>query len=148
MNNNSLDLLVDIPLFDDLRPEELNQVNRYISVHNLKHGEVLFKEGEKSDYVCFIAKGAIEVSKDNDGKQAVLAKVPAGRMVGEMSLFDHQPRSATATALKASSVVILSKENAEQLFSDHPKAGIKILKEIARIMSLNLRRTSLYVLEQ
>lgn len=143
-----IDLLVRVKMFDQLSSDEIHTLSRYVSLHTLGRDEVLFEEGESSSYLCFIVEGAVQISKQGEDGEKILAKIPAGRMVGEMSLFDQYSRSATARALNATSVVILSKENTDKLCLECPAIGIKILRALARIMSLNLRRTSMLLIDR
>jgi CRP/FNR family cyclic AMP-dependent transcriptional regulator len=52
-----------------------------------------------------------------------------------MSLIDGAPRSATATALDDSKVVVLSEENFARLAYRHPRLGVALLLKMARLMS-------------
>lgn len=143
-----LDLLVRVKMFDQMSSDELHHLSRYMSLHSMARNEVLFEEGESSRYLCFIVDGALQISKQGSNGESVLAKIPAGRMVGEMSLFDQYARSATAKAIEATSVAIISQENVDKLCLERPAIGVKVLKGVARIMSLNLRRTSMLLIDQ
>jgi len=143
-----MDLLVRVKMFDQMSSDELHHLSRYMSLHTLALNEVLFEEGESSHYLCFIVEGAVQISKQGNSGESTLAKIPAGRMVGEMSLFDKYARSATARAIQPTSVAIISQENVDKLCLEHPAIGVKVLKGVARIMSLNLRRTSMLLIDR
>lgn len=64
----------------------------------LQVGEVLIKEGDPGDCAFVIESGQLEVSRNNDGENQILALLGPGDMIGEMSLLDKLPRSASATA--------------------------------------------------
>lgn len=145
---NMMDLLVRVKMFDQMSSDELHHLSRYTSLHTLALNEVLFEEGESSRYLCFIVEGALQISKQGNDGESILAKIPAGRMVGEMSLFDQYARSATAKAIQPTSVAIISQENVDKLCLEHPVVGVKVLKGVARIMSLNLRRTSMLLIDR
>lgn len=136
-------LLAGIPLFDDLNFDEIAIVRERLFPHDFAPGSSIFKEGTHGNACCFVAKGEIEISKTSeDGKKAVIATLGPGQTVGEMAVIDGLIRSATATAKKASTVVVMRRADFEQICRDHPEIGIKITKGIARHLSLNLRDTS------
>ena len=112
-------------------------------VRDLDAGQLIFSEGDTGDFVCFITKGILDVLKKNEkGKNAVIASLNRGRSLGEMALLDDYPRSATVRAKTRSTLLILTRKGFEQVLEKHPQIGIKMLKGLAKILSMNLRKTS------
>lgn len=74
-----------------------------------KDGDVLFREGDPSDFACLILEGVVEVSRRGDGDdgKVVLGDANVGDLVGEMGVLENQPRSATVTARGDVSVEII-----------------------------------------
>ncbi len=143
MKQATIDYLINIALFDELTPNELGITAEYMNFFEFEKGKTLFKEGDKGDYVCFIVKGGVEIIKSTaTAKRAVIATIRKGSTLGEMSIIDNTPRSATARAKQNTTLVILSKRGFNTILEKHPRIGIKILKGIARLLSLNMRRTS------
>lgn len=138
-----IDFLINISLFDELSPNELSIVADYMNFFEFEKGKVLFREGDPGDYVCFVVEGAIDILKlSATGQKAVIATLTRGSTLGEMSIIDNIARSATVKARKNSTLVLLSRKGFNTILDKHPKVGIKILKGIARLLSLNMRRTS------
>ncbi len=143
MHDTIIDFLVDIPLFDTLIAEDLSIVAKHMNFIEIEKDEILFKEGDRGDYVCFIVKGVLDVVKKAEtGRTVVIAKLGKGRSIGEMSIIDNTPRSATIRASVESTLLILSQKGFELVIEKHPAVGIKILKGIARLLSMNMRKTS------
>lgn len=143
MQQAIIDYLINIALFDELTPNELGIAADYMNFFEFEKGKTLFKEGDPGDYVCFIVKGGVEIIKSTvTEQQAVIATVRKGSTLGEMSIIDNIARSATARARQDTTLVILSKKGFNTILDKHPRIGIKILKGIARLLSLNMRRTS------
>lgn len=141
--NAHLRLLADIPLFQDLSLEEIDYLNNYLSEMEVAPDEVVFREDEAGDYVCFVVDGTLDVIKRAmSGEAEVIAHLTRGRSIGEMALLDNLRRSATIKANTPATLTVLSRPEFERLLQDKPLIGIKILKHIARTLSLNLRRTS------
>jgi EAL domain-containing protein (putative c-di-GMP-specific phosphodiesterase class I) len=65
----------------------------------LAAGEVLFREGEEPTTAFLLESGVIEVSMQRGGERVVFSRLAAGDLLGEMSVIDEAPRTATAIAL-------------------------------------------------
>jgi CRP-like cAMP-binding protein len=112
------------------------------SIIDIEPGEIVFKEGEKGDYVCFIVDGVIEVIKKTErGKDIVISTLSKGRSIGEMSIIDDSPRSATVKSKTKSTLITLSQEKLNIILENHCTIGAKILKGISRLLSMNMRKT-------
>ncbi len=137
------DALAELPIFDQLTTEETRDIANHMHFLEVGEGELVFEEGERGGYVCFVVDGELSVIKDaKSGEQARIATLTRGDSIGEMAVVDSFPRSATVIADTDASLVTLDREDFVQLLADHPQAGIKMLKGIARLLSMNLRRTS------
>ena len=82
------------------------------------------------------------LKKNEKGKQVTLTALGKGRSIGEMAVIDDFPRSATVKARTKATLVILTRANFEKILDEHSKIGVKILKGISRLLSMNLRKTS------
>ena len=75
----------------------------------LNKGELLFKEGDQSDHAYLLQTGQLETFTEQDGTKLVLGQVDPGELIGEMSIIDGAPRSATIIATKKSVLVQVNK---------------------------------------
>lgn len=109
-----------------------------IRTHNIKKGEVIFREGNSSDFAYIIESGKFKVTKTfDDGKVRVISILNANDIFGEMGVLEEMPRSATVTALENSRVTILGKKDFDALAAHNPHALMPILK----VLSNRLRKT-------
>lgn len=132
------------PIFDRMNAEELKVVARHMSVIELAAGDTLFHESDKGNFVCFIVRGELDVIKkaEADGHEARLARLTIGQSIGEMSIVDDAPRSATVRACTPTLLYTLSKSAFDLILERHSKIGTKMLKGVARLLCANLRETS------
>jgi len=139
-----IDFFINIPLFEKINGEEVKVVARHMDTIDLNTGDILFRESDKGNYVFFIKEGELDVLKKSEtsGKDVTLATLREGQSIGEMSIIDDFPRSATIQAKKRSKLYILSKSAFDMILNKHPKIGIKLLKGISHLLSKNLRETS------
>lgn len=70
------------------------------SVRVFEPGDVIFKEGDDSREMFVVLEGNVEVVKISPrGGEVKLAAIERGEFIGEMSLLESLPRSATARAV-------------------------------------------------
>lgn len=137
------EFMLALPLFDDFDSEEIDILARHTNYTEIMRGEYLFSEGEKGDFMCFIVRGLLEVlKKSGHGDYRTIARLGKGCTIGEMSIIDKSPRSASVIARQPSIAIILTKKGFDIITSNYPVIGITILKKIMRLLSLHMRRTS------
>lgn len=135
--------LINLPIFSSFNVDELSVFAKHMSYIHLKRGEYLFVEGDQGTFMGFVVTGVLEVQKKADsGENIVLARLTKGSSIGEMALIDKSPRSATVIAKQATTMVTLTDKGFELLAEKYPPLGIKVIQKVARLLSLNMRRTS------
>lgn len=113
-------------------------LGRYFKPYAIQAGLLLFDEGSKGGSMGILIKGSINIYKAD---QRIAALNP-GRTYGEMSLIDHQPRSAKAIVNTDSELLIIDQAMFERLSDDHPRLALRVVLKIAYFLSQNLRKTS------
>ncbi len=127
---------------DFTRPE-VETIARFLSLHNYKKGQTIFRQGDKENYMAFIVEGRVDILKESlDDLEQIVVTLNPRTHFGEMSFIDDEPRSASAVARDDASLLVLSNENFENLVTQHPSIGIKMLKNMARMISQRLRMTT------
>ncbi|MGA0797518.1 MAG: cyclic nucleotide-binding domain-containing protein, partial [Quisquiliibacterium sp.] len=71
-----------------------------------------------------------------------IAVAEAGQALGEMSMFDGEPRFASCVALEPTRVAILGREAMTALFDAQPALGNRVLLRLAQLLSERLRQAS------
>lgn len=139
-----LDSIAGIGLFESLSDEDLKVVAAHMHFLEVGEGEMVFEEGEKGNYMCFVVDGELSVIKDAaSGERAIITRLSRGDSLGEMAVIDNFPRSATVIATSPATLLTLSSPDFHHLLTGHSHIGITILKGIARLLSINLRKTSI-----
>ncbi len=130
-------------MFTDFTRSELHTLADYCQAYLAPVGTIVFNEGEQSSYLCLLVEGKLSVLKDADSeKSKKLVDVRPGKTIGEMSVIDGLPYSATVKAADASKLILITKENFASICEDHPRLGVKILWKFSQLLSLRLRQTS------
>jgi len=91
-------------------------------------GQIIFREGDEGDSAYFIHSGEVEVIRQEDGDEKVIAKLAKGEYFGEMALLSNRPRNATVRAASNLRLAVLGKKNFLNMLSAMPSAEEDILK--------------------
>lgn len=96
------------PWFASLAPAVRAQMVGQAELGRLRHGEMLFRQGDAASGFYGLVSGTLKMSTlREDGKEAILAVIEAGIWFGEISLIDGQPRTHDATAFGNVEVLLL-----------------------------------------
>lgn len=102
-------------------------------------GDYIFFEGDIDFHFYVIQEGEIQIfTKSKTGKRVNIALVGTGESFGEFALLDKQPRSASAQAITACTLIKVSERGYEQLLQELPLWANSMLKSLAiRIRNMN-----------
>ena len=105
-------------------------------------GDEVFAEGDEANWAYLIQSGKIEIIKKlANGTAQRLALLGAGRIFGEMSLIDNQPRSASARALSETVLVLINHETMLQKISKSDPLVQELLRNLTMAVRANGRRS-------
>lgn len=127
------------PVLGSLAQHELDQVIGFVVAEHYAAGKVIFRKGEAGQNLMLITRGKVKISVTGpDGREAVVAVLGAGEILGEMAILDGSPRSADATALEPCDVLVLRQRDFRPFLERNPAVAIRLLS----MVSERLRRTS------
>jgi len=132
----------DNRLLEGLAPDDLTAVLMMTEPRTVAQRDWLFRRGDASDGVWLMEEGFVNVYADMDDASPRLAAFGPGQFVGEMSLVDGKPRSASVRAEVPVRALLLSAEALASLLEHRPDAAMKVMQNLARELSLRVRSTS------
>lgn len=122
--------------FDDVGKSALKAVEHEVEWFCLPAGHMLFAEGEPSDALYLLRSGALAAFRDGAmGRPNLLGYIRAGEPVGEMSMLEERPHSASVYAMRDSEIVRLPTASFERLADKHPS----LMRELSKMMLRRLR---------
>jgi len=121
--SDKVDLLRKIPLFGRLNQRQLNAVAKHVDEVQLRKGAVLAKQDAQGMEAIIIVDGRARVETDG----TMLAELGAGDVVGEMSVIDGKPRSATVIAETPMNLLVLHRRDFVSLLETVPGLQRKLL---------------------
>ncbi|MBI2362553.1 MAG: cyclic nucleotide-binding domain-containing protein [Elusimicrobia bacterium] len=132
-----------LALCEGLSERELGYLLQSFHIRVYNEGEALFLEGDIGRALFIVESGKIELSKHGaDGKTQRLAELGTGALFGEMALLEQLPRSASATAVEPSTLMLLYRSKLDEILHYHPRIGVSVMRHLARLLSARLRRAS------
>ena len=109
---------------------------------SLAADEVLFLAGDPGDSCYRIEEGLLKVMMvSRSGTERILAFLGPGAIVGELSIIDGRPRSASVVAVRDSTLSFLGRAAFEAFAQQHPE----IYKSLVTLLSTRLRETDAVV---
>lgn len=123
--------------------KEEEGIGLYLQCFRLPPGAVLFREGDSDAFAVIIIDGALEILKGDSAQNLrVVARLTSGKMVGEMSLIDGAQRSATAVAVETTQILVLSRDDFDQMSEERPDLALKFAMMVAEAIAQLLRQTT------
>ena len=121
------------PLFSALDDQAALELRQSMVALKLNKGQVLFKEGQEGDRLYVVVHGKIKLgTTSGDGRENLLSILGPGEMFGELSLFDPEPRTSTATAVTDARLVSLAHEAVIGLVTSNPQTSLELLRRLAQ----------------
>ena len=122
---------------------QIKKLAAYMDVYRVPEETVLFFEGDKSAFLVLIVKGQVHVVKfDSQRNPKRIATLGSGKTIGEMSIIDGEPRSASAVTATESTLMAMTTEKFNRLLDEWPRVAVVLVLKISKLMSQYLRQTS------
>ncbi len=124
--------LKQVPLFSTLTLQQLAAIDRLMVTRHYAKGETIFRKGDAGSELYVVVDGEVRVHLDGAGREVTLARHRAGTVVGEMSVFDEEPRSAGAQAAVDTTVRVLRRDRLHAIVHEHPEVLLEFVKNLSR----------------
>ena len=117
--------------FGTLEEHVLADLARTLAYEHVAGGDPVYREGAPSDSMLFVVSGGLRVSRrDSSGELNLYNEVRPGQSVGEVGLILQQPHTADVTAVRDSTLAILSRASYEALLAQHPLAMNRVFVQV------------------
>ncbi len=152
----AIELLQSVPVLGDIEPTTIQCLAQAMIPLSLERNETLFDVGDPACELYLIATGRIKLSAPSDSmpatgpgryqRQSVLSVMGPGQLFGELSLFDSGRRSASATALTPTGLLMLRGAEFNRIISDCPDLARAMLRQLSGRLRRSHERTTGLVL--
>ena len=125
--SSKLDHLSSVPLFEGCSRRELNSIARAGDDITMTAGTIIIDQGQMGREAFVVLEG--EVSVKRGGRK--ITTLGPGAMVGELSLLDHGPRTATVVCETDCSLFVIDQRHFRNVLEEHPSIAMKLLATLA-----------------
>ncbi|MCU7376493.1 Crp/Fnr family transcriptional regulator [Paucibacter sp. O1-1] len=146
---SNLDLIRRVPLFSLLTTDQAQSIADSVVKRRFKRGELIVEQGTKSNALFILLNGRARVlTADTRGREVILAVLQPGDYVGEMSLIDNEPHSATVRAEVQTDMLVLGRSEFSRCLPDSSSLSYAILRGlVARLRNADRQIESLALLD-
>ncbi len=131
----AVDVLAEIPLFQALSQEGIVAAASAGLSRTYAPGQIICYQGDPGDHLYAVIEGLVKIVFASErGDEMVLNILGPEEIFGELALLDGSPRSASAVALKSTSVFVLPRRQLLELMSVNPRLADEFLKLIGKLV--------------
>ena len=132
--------LLSNPLFQSMRGPEIDDVIAHSSERRAPRGALIFSKGDSGTSMMAVLSGRVRVGTQSaEGKEITLNVIGPAEVFGEIALLDGKPRSADATAIEDTLLMIVERRHFLPLLMRHEG----LVERLLVVLCDRLRRTSL-----
>ena len=133
---SNLELIRRVPLFAFLTPSQADVVAQAVVKRRFRRGALVMRQGERSNTLFIILTGRVRVvAADQRGREVTLAIRQAGHHIGEMSLIDKEPHSATVRAEVQTDMLALGGAEFTHCLQASPSMAYALLRGLVQAAS-------------
>jgi len=127
---------------DDIDKKELSKLEKTGTLKRYKQGDCIVKDGASGTSFSLVLSGRAEVRKTLNEKQSTaVAELEPFDLIGELGFFGVERRSASVIALSDCDLLEFELETFKKFAVANPKIGLKIYRNMARILAQRLAET-------
>ena len=146
---SNLDLIRRVPLFSLLTNDQAQGIADSVVKRRYRRGEIVVEHGKKSNALFIMLTGRARVlTADSRGREVILAVLQPGDYVGEMSLIDNEPHSATVRAEIQTDMLVLGRAEFARCLPENSSLSYAIMRGLVqRLRSADRQIESLALLD-
>jgi hypothetical protein len=128
-----------IKILGGMTDDQLERFSQFVEAEKVPQWSVIVKQGDPGDSMYLILEGELRARINVMGNETILATLSAGEFFGDISLFDHGPRSADVVANTDSLVVKITAVAFDRLAEEAPEIATPFLRAVGRTLSARIR---------
>jgi CRP/FNR family transcriptional regulator, cyclic AMP receptor protein len=116
-------------LFRGLAPATIERIAALATRRTYDEGAVVFMRGDPGDSLCGVVSGRVRISASRAGGREVFLNIMSpGDAFGEIGLLDGKPRTASATALERTELILIRRERFFELLASEPSLAMHLIQ--------------------
>jgi len=128
-----------VKILADLSDAALERLLRHVEIVKVDQFREVVRKGDMGDALFMVLEGELRVRLMIGGKETILSVLAMGDVFGEVSVFDHGPRSADVVANTASTLLKISETGFRTLLVKAPELAAPILFSMGKTLAARIR---------
>ena len=128
-----------VKILAGMTEDQLERFAQFVEAERVPQWSVIVKQGDPGDSMYFILEGELRARINVLGQESILTTLGPGDFFGDISLFDHGPRSADVVANSDSLVVKITAAAFDKLATEAPEIATPFLRAVGRTLSARIR---------
>ncbi|MSR43505.1 MAG: cyclic nucleotide-binding domain-containing protein [Pedosphaera sp.] len=128
-----------ISILNELSDQQLGRFAQFMEVQYVGQHDVLLRQGEPGDAMYLVLEGLVRVRTIIGDKENTLVYLKAGDFFGEISIFDHGPRSADVVANQYTVLLKISAQSFQKLTEEFPELATPFLVAMCKTLVHRIR---------
>jgi CRP-like cAMP-binding protein len=136
---DGIDLFQKLPIFRGLTFDETRRLAAIARAERFEAGRVVIEANALGEALFIVKSGAVDVARDDGGREVPLGRLGAGELFGEMSLVDDVLTSATVTVAEDAELFVIPRRDFDSLLAGDAPLAVKVYRAFCRMLSARLR---------
>jgi CRP-like cAMP-binding protein len=138
---SNLELIRRVPLFAMLTDEQATMIAESVSKQRFRRGAILVRQDFRSESLYILLNGRASVlSADNRQREVILATLRQGDCIGEMSLIDNEPHSATVRLEVQTDVLVLGRDAFMRCMPEEHSLALAVMRGLVARLRRSTRK--------
>ena len=139
-NRRRVERLRKLDVLHELTFKEALEVDELLHERVYENNEIIFEEGDLGHGIFIVVSGKVRVDSSRELLKTAALEFGPGEMLGELSLFEDAPRTATVVAVEQTVMLALFRAEFFSLLTKNTKIGVKVLLKMSSTMGRRARR--------
>lgn len=128
-----LALLEQVPLFANLRQRELERILNDLRLREYQRDDIIFRQGDESREVYLVLSGKIRIFKISpSGNETSITIFSTNDIIGEQAAIDNRPRNASAKAIGAVALLVMSQDHFIHHLENIPGLALNLARQLSQ----------------
>lgn len=124
--------LAHVPVFAQLRKAEVDLLHSVMQTSKFRKGEIIFREGDRSDSLFVVNRGIIKLTKlEDNGKEHIVRLLFPGEFFGQFALLQEKPHYANAFAADATGVCRIHRSDFLDILRRDPDTAARFMTALS-----------------
>lgn len=140
--------VANVPIFNHLKPFQLNEIMEAVHSSFYKKGELIFQEGKQSDTLYIVHSGKVKLYRLTEGgKEHLISQLLPGDFIGEYALINETTHQSFAQAVAETKICKIQRHDFQAFLTKYPAISLNMLTEVSQRLNQSESQRTHFALE-